>query len=294
VSGPVSMNGRVCVVTGATSGIGFFTALALARAGGSVVLVGRDPARTSDALARIAAASANREVRAVVADLLNQSEVRRLATEVRAQYPRIHVLVNNAGAVFSKRLVTADGLERTWALNVVAPFLLTHLLLPQLTEGAPARVVNVSSAAHVGARLDFDNLQGENGYRGYRAYSRSKLALILLTYEFARRLGETRVTANAVHPGLVASRLGQNNPGAAGRAWALLTFLFGIRPERGARTPTFVAVDPSVLGVTGKYFTRQHEAASSRASYDAAAGARLWDVLALQTEIPTDVLSRTV
>jgi len=294
MNGRGPMSGRVCVVTGATSGIGLVTARELARGGATVVAVGHDPGRTSDAVAKINAAAGNTPVRGIVADLFLQTEVRRLASEILAIHPRVHVLVNDAGAVFTKRAVTAEGIERTWALNVVAPFRLTQLLLPRLQESAPARVVNVSSAAHRGVQLNFENLQGEGRYAGFGAYSRSKLAVLLLTYEFARRLNGTHVTVNALHPGFVSTGFGKNNPGAFGSAIGVFSFLFGIRPDRGARTSIFLASDPSVENVTGKYFARRHEVASSPASYDAAAGARLWDVLALQTGIPTDVLSKAV
>lgn len=294
MSGAGPMNGRVCVVTGATSGIGFVTARELARRGAAVAVVGRDPARTSDAASRITAASGAGDVRTFQADLFLQSDVRRLATELQQAYPRIHVLVNNAGAFFSRRGVTAEGFEHTWALNVVAPFLLTHLLLPALRRSAPARVVNVASAAHRGARLDFEDLQGERHFAGYRAYGRSKLALVLLTYEFARRTTGPPVTFNALHPGFVASRFGQNNPGGVGRVIHVLSALFGIRPERGARTPVFLASDSSVADTTGKYFARRREVASSPASYDTAAAARLWDVLSVQTGLPADILSSVV
>jgi NAD(P)-dependent dehydrogenase (short-subunit alcohol dehydrogenase family) len=290
VAGP--MSGRVCVVTGATSGIGFVTARELARAGASVAAVGRDPSRVSEAVQKITSAVPNASVRGLVADLFLQKDVRRLASEIEGLYPRMHVLVNNAGAMFSHRAMTAEGFERTWALNVVTPFLLTHLLLPRLDANVPARVVNVASMAHRGARLDFENLQGEVRYAGYRAYGRSKLALILLTHEFARRLERTGVTVNSLHPGFVASRFGRNNPGGVGAAIGVFAFLFGISPERGARTVVFLASDPSVENITGKYFVRCRAVASSSASYDTAAGARVWDVLALQTGIPTDVLSR--
>jgi retinol dehydrogenase 12 len=286
------MSGRVCVVTGATSGIGFVTARELAKMGASVVAVGRDSARLSDTVTKITPAAGSGSVRGLVADLFLQSAVRRLATEIEAQYAQVHVLVNNAGAMFSQRALTAEGFERTWALNVVTPFLLTQLLIPRLKSGAPARVVNVASAAHRGARLDFENLQGEVRYAGYRAYSRSKLALVLLTYEFARRLAGTRVTVNALHPGFVASRFGRNNPGGTGAAIGFFATLFGISPERGARTSVYLASDPSLSEITGKYFTRLHETGSSSASYDIGVGARLWDVLALQTGIPADILSK--
>lgn len=290
VAGP--MTGRVCVVTGASSGIGYVTALELARAGATVAVVGRDPDRTSRCVARIVASTGNRDVRSFMADLLLRSEVHRLTTQLLASYPRIHVVVNNAGAVFSRRELTREGIERTWALNVVCPFLLTHLLLPRLKESAPARVVNVSSAAHRGVRLEFEDLQGRVHYSGFGAYSRSKLAVVLLTHEFARQLGETPVTVNALHPGFVATRFGKNNPGAFGLTIGVLSFLFGIRPRRGARTSVFLASDTSVEHVTGKYFQRRREALSSRASYDPQAAARLWEVLALQTDIPADALTR--
>jgi NAD(P)-dependent dehydrogenase (short-subunit alcohol dehydrogenase family) len=292
MSGVVHMNGRVCVVTGATSGIGFVTARELARRGATVAAVGRDPVRLAEAMKQITAATGNAEIRGFLADLFLQAEVRRLATELTQSYPRIHVLVNNAGAMFSRRSVTPEGFERTWALNVVSPFLLTQLLLPRLVESAPARVVNVASAAHRGARLDFEDLQGEKHYSVYGPYGRSKLALILETYEFARRLAGTRVTVNALHPGFVASRFGQNNPRGVGSVIHVLSMLFGIRPERGARTSLFLASDPSVAEVTGKYFARQRETSSSPASYDTAAAGRLWDVLSIQTGTPPDALSK--
>jgi NAD(P)-dependent dehydrogenase (short-subunit alcohol dehydrogenase family) len=293
-SGVGSMTGRVCVVTGATSGIGFVTARELARLGASVVAVGRDPNRLSDAVTKITSAAPSASVRGLVADLFLEAEVRRLASEIGGLYPRVHVLVNDAGAMFSRRGVTAEGVEQTWALNVVTPFLLTHLLLPRLVASAPARVVNVASAAHRGVTLDFENLQGEKRWAGFRAYSRSKLAVVLLTHEFARRLDGARVTVNTLHPGFVASRFGRNNPGGVGAAIGVFAFLFGISPERGARTVVFLSSDPSVENVSGKYFVRRREVASSPASYDMAAAARLWDVLALQTGIPTDILSRKV
>jgi retinol dehydrogenase 12 len=292
MSGEPPLNGRVCVVTGATSGIGFVTARELAQRGATVAAVGRDPVRLAEVVKQITAATGNAEIRGFLADLFLQAEVRKLATELAQSYPRIHVLVNNAGALFSKRSVTSEGFERTWALNVVTPFLLTQLLLPRLGENVPARVVNVASAAHRGARLDFEDLQGEHRYRGYRQYSRSKLAILLETYEFARRLAGTGVTVNALHPGFVASRFGQNNPGGVGSAIHVLSVLFGIRPERGARTSIFLASDPSVADVSGKYFARRHATSSSTASHDTAAAARLWDVLSIQTETPPDVLSK--
>jgi NAD(P)-dependent dehydrogenase (short-subunit alcohol dehydrogenase family) len=292
MSTPPPLTGRVFVVTGATSGVGFVTARELARAGGAVALVGRDPARMAETLRTITAATPNADVRGFLADLFLQSEVRKLATELLRSYSGLHVLVNNAGGIFTRREVTSEGVERTWALNVVTPFLLTQLLLPHLRESAPSRVVNVASAAHRGVHLDFEDLQGAGHFSGYGAYSRSKLALVLQTYEFARRLSGTRVAVNALHPGFVATRFGRNNPGGMGRLIHLSSLLFGIRPERGARTPIFLASDPSVAELTGKYFARKQPVASSRASYDVAAAERLWDVLSIETGIPPDALSR--
>lgn len=280
------MAGRVVVVTGATSGIGFVTARELARQGATIAALGRDPERTKEAVAAIVAATGNANVRGFLGDLFLQAEVRRVSSELLESYPALHVLVNNAGAIFSHRGLTSEGIERTWALNVVTPFLLTSLLLPRLETSGPARIVNVASAAHRGVRLPFENLQGERGYAGYRAYGRSKLALVLLTYEFARRLGGGRVSVNALHPGFVATRFGRNNPGGIGATTHLLSRLFGMSPERGARTSIYLASDPSVAGVSGKYFSRSHSVASSSASYDPAAGERLWDTLAILTGPP--------
>ncbi|MCI4353583.1 MAG: SDR family oxidoreductase [Thermoplasmata archaeon] len=275
-------------MTGATSGIGYVTARELARAGASVVAVGRDPQRTTDTVRQIVQESGSPHVRGMLADLFLQHDVRRLASELLRDFPRVHVLVNNAGAIFSRRSLTAEGMERTWALNVVTPFLLSRLLLPRLTASAPARVINVSSAAHQGVHLDFENLQGERRYSGFTVYSRSKLALVLLTYEFARRNPAPEVTVNALHPGFVATRFGHNNPGGLGVLIRVLSFLFGMRPERGARTSVFLAAEPSIHDVTGKYFDHCRIVASSPESYDATAGQRLWDVLAVQTGLPPD------
>lgn len=291
-AGAPPMQGRVCVVTGATSGIGLVTATELARRGATVLLVGRDAQRTSATVSRVVYQTGNPSVHGVVGDLSRQTEVRRVASEILAHAPQVHVLINNAGALFSRREATSEGFERTWALNVVAPFLLTHLLLPALESSAPSRVVNVASAAHRGVHLDFENLQGERHYSGYRAYGRSKLALVLLTYEFSRRLIGSRVTVNALHPGFVRSGFGRNNPGGVGAVIGALSFVFGIRPPRGARTPIFLATDPSVTEVSGKYFAHERAVASSSASYDAPAGERLWDVLSVQTGVPADALSR--
>lgn len=282
------MSGQVCVVTGATSGIGFVAARELARRGASIAAVGKDPLRLQDSVAQILQAVPGADVHGFLADLSLQSEVRRLSGTLLGAYPRIHALLNNAGAMFAKREVTSEGFERTWALNVVTPFLLTRLLFSRLASSAPSRVVNVASAAHQGARLEFENLQGERRFSGYRIYGRSKLAVLLETYQFARRTADAGVTVNALHPGFVATRFAQNNKGVVGGATHLLAALFGINPDRGAQTSIFLVSDPSVAGVSGKYFVRSRAVASSPASYDAATGERLWDVLSVQTGLPAD------
>ena len=231
------MNGKVCLVTGATSGIGAVTARELARRGATVVLAGRDEARCAAAVAHIRGQTGNPNVESLLADLSLPQQVRELAQRFRERQSRLDVLVNNAGAIWMKRRETADGLEMTFAVNHLAYFLLTLSLIDMLKASAPARVVNVSSGAHRGAKLDFDDLMMKKGYNGWTAYSRSKLANLLFTYELARRLEGTGVTANAMHPGWVATGFGRGN-GLLGEGWLLLTRLFAIGPEEG-REPSF-------------------------------------------------------
>lgn len=280
---PRTMSESVCLVTGATGGIGFVTARELARQGATVVAVGRDPARSRAAADRIRAQTGNPRVGFRVADLSVQGDVRRLAEEVRARHDRLHVLVNNAGGLFLDGQAAAGGIEMTLALNHLAYYLLTRLLLDLLKASAPARVVTVASVAHFGARIDFDDLS----FAGWRGYKRSKLANILFTYELARRLEGSGVTANALHPGFVNSGFGRNNRGL----FAVLrpfVYAFGIGDERGARTSIHLASSPAVEGVTGQYFVRCRPRRSSSASYDRAAAARLWELSARMTGLPVD------
>ena len=274
------MYGKTCVITGATSGIGLAAAEALAARGASLALVGRDRSRAEAALARVRAAA--RGVRATVhyADLTRLAEVRRLGAELLATHPRIDVLVNNAGALFQQREVTKDGLERTFALNHVAYFLLTQLLRERLAASAPARVVSVASRAHEGAVLDLEDLNLERGYSGWTAYRRSKLANILFTRELARGLAGTGVTANCLHPGFVASRFGDNNRGPFGWGMRLAKRLAAISEQRGAETIVFLASDPSVAGTTGGYFANSRPATPSAAAQDDRTAARLWEISA--------------
>ena len=274
------MNGRVCLVTGASSGIGQETALALARMGATVVMHGHDPERSAAAAEAVRRASPQGAVELVVADLSSQAEVRRLAAEVLQRHGSLHVLVNNAGVLRVRRTLTVDGLELTFALNHLAYFLLTQLLLDRLRESAPARVVNVSSVAHARARLDFDDLQNARRFRGMSVYGQSKLANVLFTYELARRLEGSGVTANSLHPGFVATRFGGGNPGVMGRAIWLGTRLarpFALSPARGARSSIYLATSPEVEHVSGRYFVDGEATPSSPASYDEESARRLWE-----------------
>jgi NAD(P)-dependent dehydrogenase (short-subunit alcohol dehydrogenase family) len=273
------IEGKLCVITGATSGIGLVTAERLAQRGARLVLVGRDPARGEVALTRIKSRAPRAEVDIHYADLSGLEPVRALASRLRA-LPRVDVLINNAGAMFWRRGVTADGLERTFALNHMAYFVLTMLLRDKLLASAPARIVNVASDAHRGARLDFDDLQSARTYNGVRVYSRSKLCNILFTRELAHRLEGTGVTANCLHPGFVASRFGDNNPGLIGVATAVTKRLFAIPPERGAETSVYLASSSAVEGKTGGYYVQSAPATPSAEAQDMHAARRLWDISA--------------
>jgi retinol dehydrogenase 14 len=274
------MAGKSVLITGGTRGIGKATALGLAALGARVGITGRDRARTEAAAADIRAAPGSPAVDAFAADMSVQAGVRRLAAQVLDTHPRLDVLVNNAGGFWAHRHVTADGLERTFALNHLAPFLLTSLLLGRLTASAPARIVTVSSGAHAQGRLDFDDLQGERAYSGQRAYSQSKLANVMFTHELARRLDGTGVTATAAHPGVAATSFGAEDPAAHLGIMIRVARPFMKTPAQGALTPIYLASSPEVEGVTGQYFANRRPKTSSKASHDTAAAARLWQVSA--------------
>jgi retinol dehydrogenase-12 len=271
------MRDKVVLVTGATAGIGQATALELARLGAMVVLVGRDPQRCLAAQEAIRQATGDAVVDYLVADLSVMSQVRQLAEEFKRRYARLDVLVNNAGAIFFNRLITPEGLEMTFALNHLNYFLLTDLLLDMLKASAPARIVNVASDAHRGARLDFSDLQSEHGYQGFPVYGRSKLMNVLFTYALARRLQGVPVTANALHPGFVATRFGMNNGGIV-RLGMRVAYLGALSPEEGARTSVYLASSPEVEGVSGKYFTKCRAVQSDPVSYNEADAERLWEL----------------
>jgi NAD(P)-dependent dehydrogenase (short-subunit alcohol dehydrogenase family) len=273
------MAGRTVLVTGGTGGIGRATALGLAAMGAHVAIVGRDRERTEAAAQEIREVGGG-QVDAFVADMSFQAEVRRLSGEVLEALPRLDVLVNNVGGYWDTRHVTADGLERTFALNHLAPFLLTDLLLERLRQSAPARVVTVSSGAHTMGRIDFDDLEGERSYSGMRAYSQSKLANLLFTYELARRLGAGSVTANALHPGMVRTGFGAEDAGSLQRLFTPLMRPFMKSPLEGSTTSIYLASSPEVEGVTGCYFAGSKRKESSKRSHDEATAARLWQVSA--------------
>jgi len=274
------MTGKTVLITGGTGGIGKAAAVGLASMGARVGITGRDRARAERAAKEIGAESGNPAVDVFVADLSSQAEGRRMAGEVLAAYPRLDVLVNNVGGFWSHRHTTADGLEHTFALNHLAPFLLTSLLLERLTASAPARVVTVSSGAQSMGKIDFDDLMGEQGYSGQRAYNQSKLANVMFTYELARRLETTGVTATALHPGMTNTSFSAEDPA---RAMAPVVFVarpFMRSPRKGAETVVYLASSSAVEGVTGRYYANRKAKKSNQSSYDREVTGRLWRVSA--------------
>ena len=276
-----NMQGKVCLVTGSSSGIGKVTARELAKMGATVVMVCRNRAKGEAAQAEIKEASSNDQVDLIVADLSELSQVRRVANEFKQKYAQLHVLINNAGGVNGEHKDTTDGLEFTFATNYLAPFLLTQQLLDVLKASAPARIVNVSSNAHALAKIDFADLQGTRKYSSTKAYGQSKLAQISFTYELADQLKGTGVTVNALHPGPVNSNFNNGTKGFLHVVGVLLYRIIGIDAEKGAQTTLSVATSPEVEGVSGKYFSQSKqgkETPSSQRSYDVAIRRRLWGV----------------
>ena len=273
------MQGRICLVTGATDGIGLVTARLLARDGARVIIVGRNAAKGEKCVAALRAETGNDAVELEIANLAAQGEVRALAARLVTSLPRLDVLVNNVGAWFHRRVESPDGIEMTWALNHLGYFLLTGLALDLLHAADAGRIVNVASRAHVGPQVDFDDPEGKRRYAGWRAYQQSKLANLLFTYRLAERLGAGgRVTANCLHPGFIASRFGHNNRGLPGLVATATQRLFAISEEKGAATSHFLATDEAVAGVSGRYFVKCRAVESSPASRDREAQARLWEM----------------
>ncbi|MBO0858783.1 MAG: SDR family oxidoreductase [Chloracidobacterium sp.] len=271
------MSEKICLVTGASSGIGKVTAKALARSGATVIIVCRSLSKGEAARDEIVKETGNVNVDLKIAEFSDLNQVRRLAADVKAKYPRLHMLINNAGTYNYKRTLTAEGYEATFAVNHLGYFLLTVELLDLLKSSAPARVVNVASDAHRRGRINFDDLTLENGYSGWKAYGQSKLANVLFTYELARRLAGTGVTANCMHPGVVGTSLFNKVGGLSGKVVRLFT-PFMRTPEKGADTIIWLASSPEVEGITGKYFVDRKEQATNPESYDAAVAARLWEL----------------
>lgn len=281
------MDDQVCMVTGATSGIGLATAQALAKQGATVVLVGRNAEKGSRKVSQIREATGNAKVSFMLADLSVQEEIQQLTQKFKDKFSRLDVLVNNVGGFFMSRQLSlyeplsADGIEMTWALNYLGVFLLTHLLLDLLQESAPARIVNVSSDMHRRAELHLDNLGLEGEYSAQEAYGQAKLALVLFTFELARRLAGTGVTANAVHPGFVATELwtkGGTLFQILGPLLMPLIKLIARSPEEGAETVIYLAASPEVKGVTGKYFVDKEQVRAATVAYDSEVAQRLWEI----------------
>lgn len=271
------LTAKTVLITGSTSGIGLEASIVLARMGARVVMVGRDPGKTAQQVAAVRARSGSSLVDSLLCDFASMTQVRALAQAYLAKYERLHVLVNNAGTVYTRRTLTEDGIEATFAVNYLSAFLLTNLLLDCLIRSAPARIVNVASVGHYGGTLDFNDLGFERGYQIMRAYSRSKLAEVLFTRELARRLGGTGVTVNAVHPGSVATNIWDRAPVFTRPFFALAKRIAMISPEAGAQTIVYLAASPAVAGQTGLYFDENHPKAPSRLAQDDALAVRLWD-----------------
>jgi retinol dehydrogenase-14 len=274
------MSEKVCIITGASSGIGKATALGLAQMGATVVLVCRDKDRGEAVLNEIKQRYQNSSVDLSVADLSSQESIRALVRQYVDKYKQLHVLINNAGVYFTKRHVTADGVETVFAVNYLAPFLLTNLLLDTLKRSTPSRIINVAGAHHSKGKINFDDLQGAQDFDGSRAIAQSKLALVLYTYELARRLEGTGVTVNCSDPGMVATNLTDKDKDFP----KFFKYMFKLikpflkSPANGAETSIYLALSPETEGITGQYFANKKISKSSPASYDIDTARRLWDI----------------
>jgi NAD(P)-dependent dehydrogenase (short-subunit alcohol dehydrogenase family) len=272
------MGGKICMVTGATSGIGYYTALEIAKMGATVILVGRDETKCAYAKGEINQVCGNNAARYLCADLSSQVHIRNLSERFLEQYDHLDVLVNNAGGFFFRRELSADGIEMTFALNHLAYFLLTNLLIDAILASPKGRVVNVSSGSHQSMRMNFSDLQLSKFYNPVKAYACSKLANILFTYELARRMDGTHITSNALTPGMVATGIWRKSiPWLAPLIGPIMQRI-GKTPEEGARTSVYVATSPHLDGMTGKYFIDCRETPSGPATYDEIAAGKLWDI----------------
>ena len=271
------MNGKICLVTGATDGIGKVSARVLAEMGAKVIIVGRNPEKSAAVLTELKSISRNENIDLLMADLAVMKEVRDLAEQVISRYDRLDVLLNNAGGYFAKHEITSDGLEMTFALNHMSYFLLTNKLMGLLKSSVPARIVNVSSDAHYGVDIEFDNLNGEQDYKAWKAYQKSKLANVLFTYELLKKV-PADITVNCLHPGFVATNFGNNNGGFVSPVLKIAKRIFAIDPEEGAKTSIFLCSSPEVEEVSGKYFFKCQPKTSSRESRNMDTAKRLWQI----------------
>ncbi len=271
-----SMQGKLCLITGGTDGIGLAAARGLAGRGAQLLLVGKNAGKGAAAAAAIVTQSGQGSAEFLRADLSSQHEIHDLARRIHDRADRVDVLINNAGAMFMKRQLSADGVEMTFALNQLGYFLVTNTLFGLISKGGSPRIINVASDMHKGPQLDFDDLQMRNGYSGMKAYGRSKLANILFTNELARRMQGAGVVVNSLHPGFVNSNFGHNNGAVVSGLIALSSKLLGVTPEKGAETSIYLASAPEAAGITGKYFANKREARPSPESQSAEAAARLW------------------
>ncbi len=287
------MSGKVCLITGGNSGIGKATALGLAQLDASVVIVSRDKDKGEAALIEIRSKSGNRNVDMMVADLSSQDSVRELAHDFKGRHKKLHVLINNAGIYLPKRVVTVDGLEATFATNHLGHFLLTNLLLDVLKISAPSRIINITSSAHYGSEINFDDVEGEKKYSGFRAYGQSKLANVLFTYELARKLEGTGVTVNCLHPGVVRTGFGKDQGGLFNIGVRIIG-PFMMSPEKAARAAVYLATVPELAEVTGKHFSKGKEEKSSRESYDLTVAERLWRVSEELTKLSSQDMPKII
>lgn len=274
----MAMDGKICIVTGANSGIGRETALGLAQQGAHVVMLVRNIERGNVAKEYIMEKSCSKSVEMMLCDLSSTEQIRRFSNDYKDKYNRLDVLINNAGAVFSKRELTSEGFEQSFAVNYLAPFLLTHELLPILKSSNPSRIVNLTSGLHGRGIIDFDDLQCAGKYKGMSAYQNSKLMVVLFTYKMARELEGTGVTCNVVSPGFVATNLGRSSGGRANRIMFGMMKPFQLTPTEGAETSLYVATNPNLDAVTGKHFAKSQEKESAEITYDIDLQDNLWEV----------------
>ena len=271
------MKGKTCLITGGNSGIGKETAVGLAKLGATTVIVSRNLEKGEAAVIEIKSRSGSQDVDILQGDLSSRDSVRELADDFRRRYKRLHVLINNAGVYMPKRKVTVDGLEATFVTNHLGHFILTNLLLDLLKENTPSRIINVTSAAHRGYNINFEDLQGERKYSAFHAYGQSKLANILFTYELAKKLQGTGVTVNCLHPGVVRTGFGKDQRGLFSIAVHIIS-PFMMSPAKAAKNLIYLATAPELENVTGKHFSKGKEEKSSNESYDEASAQKLWEI----------------